>query len=241
MEIGAFVCIGDEVEIGARTIVQSHAVIEGAVRIGPDNFVGHGAIIGGAPQDLNFNASTRSGIEIGRGNVLREQVTINRGTAPDSLTTLGDQNFIMAGAHLGHNCAIGDKVIIANQCLLGGYVTVEDGAFLGGGCGFHQFTRVGRLAITQGISGFGKDLPPFVIGTGLNKVVGLNVIGLKRAGFSAEDRAEIKAAFRLLYESGLNVSQALEEARARSWREPAQTFFDFVAAAKRRGICGLRR
>ena len=241
VEIGAFACIGDEVEIGSRTVVQSHAVIEGFVRLGPDNFVGHGAIIGGAPQDLNFSAGTRSGIEIGRGNIIREQVTIHRGTVPDSFTKIGDENFLMAGAHLGHNCAIGNKVIIANNCLLGGYVTVEDGAFLGGGCGFHQFTRVGRLAITQGNSSFAKDLPPYLIGSGLNKVAGLNVVGLKRAGFGADDRAEIKAAFHLLYESGLNVSQALEEARTRNWRAPAQAFFDFVAAAKRRGICGLRR
>ncbi len=241
VEIGAFACIGDEVELGPRTVVQSHAVIEGLVRLGPDNFVGHGTIIGGAPQDLNFSAGTRSGIEIGRGNIIREQVTIHRGTASDSFTKIGDENFFMAGAHVGHNCAIGNKVIIANNCLLGGYVTVEDGAFLGGGCGLHQFTRVGRLAITQGNSSFAKDLPPYLIGSGLNKVVGLNVVGLKRAGFGADDRAEIKAAFRLLYESGLNVSQALEQARARNWREPAQAFFDFVAAAKRRGICGLRR
>ena len=241
VEIGAFACIGDEVEIGPRTVVQAHAVIEGLVRLGPDNFVGHGAIIGGAPQDLGFKAETRSGIEIGRGNIMREHVTIHRGTAADSFTKIGDENFLMAGAHLGHNCAIGNKVIIANNCLLGGYVTVEDGAFLGGGCVFHQFTRIGRLTITQGISGFGKDLPPFVVGAGVNKVVGLNVVGLKRAGFGGEGRAEIKAAFRLLYESGLNVSQALEQARERTWREPAQAFFDFVAAAKRRGICGLRR
>jgi UDP-N-acetylglucosamine acyltransferase len=241
VEIGACVCIEGEVEIGARTIVQSHAVIEGAVRIGEENLIGHGAIIGGAPQDLSFAPETKSGVTIGRGNTIREHVTIHRGTAPDSTTTIGDHNFLMVGAHLGHNCSIGYNVIIANNCLLGGYVTVEDGAFLGGGCVFHQFTRIGRLAITQGKSGFGKDLPPYVVGADVNKVVGLNVVGLRRAGLTTEDRAEIKAAFRLLYESGLNVSQALAEARSRSWRGPAQEFFDFVAKAKQRGICGMRR
>ncbi len=241
VEIGAFVCVGDQVEIGARTVVQSHAVLDGLVRLGADNFIGQGAIIGGAPQDLSFKPDTASGVTIGRGNIIREHVTIHRGTVENSLTTVGDENFLMTGAHLGHNCAIGNNVIIANNCLLGGYVTVEDDAFLGGGCVFHQFMRVGRLAITQGRSGFGKDLPPFAIGADVNKVVGLNVVGLKRAGFSMEDRAEIKAAFRLLYEGGLNVSQALERARERLWREPAQAFFDFVAAAKKRGICGFRR
>ena len=241
VEIGPYACIGGEVEIGARTIVQSHAVIEGAVRLGADNQIGHGAIIGGLPQDLGFKPGTRNAVEIGNGNIVREHVTIHRGTAAGSATRLGDNNFLMAGAHLGHNCAIGDKVIIANNCLLGGYVTVDDGAFLGGGCVFHQFMRVGRFAITQGTSGFGKDIPPYVAAAGINKVVGLNVVGLRRAGFNATDRAEIKAAFRLLYESGLNVSQALAQAREKTWRDPAQAFFDFVASAKRRGICGLRR
>jgi len=241
VEIGPYACIGGEVEIGARTIVQSHAVIEGAVRLGADNQIGHGAIIGGLPQDLGFKPGTHSAVEIGNGNIVREHVTIHRGTAAGSATRLGDNNFLMAGAHLGHNCAIGNRVIIANNCLLGGYVTVDDGAFLGGGCVFHQFMRVGRFAITQGTSGFGKDIPPYVAAAGINKVVGLNVVGVRRAGFNATDRAEIKAAFRLLYESGFNVSQALAQAREKTWRDPAQAFFDFVASAKRRGICGLRR
>ncbi len=241
VEIGPYACIGGEVEIGARTIVQSHVVLEGVVRLGAENQIGPGAIIGGPPQDLSFRLKTQSAVEIGDRNVIREHVTIHRGTAAGSATTLGHDNFLMAGAHLGHNCAVGNKVIIANNCLLGGYVSVEDGAFLGGGCVFHQFMRVGRLAITQGISGFGKDIPPFVVGAGVNRVIGLNIVGLRRAGFDAGERAEIKAAFQLLYESGLNVSQALAQARERTWRAPAQAFFDFVAGAKRRGICGLRR
>lgn len=241
VEIGPYACVGSEVEIGARSVVQAHVVLEGAVRLGTDNRIGPGAIIGGWPQDLSFKPATQSSVEIGNGNTIREHVTIHRGTAAGSATRIGDQNFLMAGAHLGHNCVIGSRVIIANNCLLGGYVTIEDGAFLGGACVFHQFMRVGRLAITQGISGFGKDVPPYVAAAGVNKVVGLNVVGLRRAGLEAEDQAEIKAAFRLLYESGLNVSQALAQAREQNWREPAQAFFDFVAAAKKRGICGLRR
>jgi len=241
VEVGPYAVIGGEVEIGARTVVQSHAVIEGAVHLGMDNRIGQGAIIGGFPQDLSFKAGTRSAVEIGDGNVIREHVTIHRGTAEGSVTRLGNNNFFMAGAHFGHNCEIGNNVVIANNCLLGGYVRVDDGAFLGGGCVFHQFMRVGRLVITQGISGFGKDIPPFCAAAGVNKVVGLNVVGLRRAGFDAADRAEIKAAFHLLYESGLNVSQALAQAGEKTWREPAQKFFDFVAAAKRRGICALRR
>jgi UDP-N-acetylglucosamine acyltransferase len=241
VEIGPYALIGAEVEIGPHTIVQSHVVIEGAVRLGAANEIGHGAIIGGTAQDLGFEKGTKSSVEIGDRNVIREYVTIHRGTAADSATRIGHDNFLMAGAHLGHNCTLGDSVIIANNCLLGGYVEVDDGAFLGGGCVFHQFVRVGRLAVTQGGSAFSKDIPPFVAAADVNKVVGLNVVGLRRAGFSADERTKIKAAFRLLYENGLNVSQALAQASAQSWGAAAQSFFDFVASAKRRGICGLRR
>jgi UDP-N-acetylglucosamine acyltransferase len=241
VEIGPYACIGGEVQIGARTVVQSHVVIEGSVRLGSDNQIGPGAVIGGLPQDLGFKRGTPSSVEIGDGNIIREHVTIHRGTAANSATHVGNGNFLMVGAHLGHNCVIGDEVMVANNCLLAGYVTVENGAFLGGACVFHQFMRVGTLAITQGGSGFGKDIPPYVVGAGVNQIVGLNVVGLRRAGFGPEERAEIKAAFHLLYESGLNVSQALARARERQWHQSAQVFFDFVATAQRRGLCGLRR
>ena len=241
VEIGPYAWIGAEVEIGARTIVQSHAVIEGTVRLGADNQVGHSAVIGGLPQDLNFKPGTRSGVEIGNGNIVREHVTIHRGTAEGSVTKVGDGNFLMAGSHLGHNCTVGSKVIIASHCLLGGYVTVEDGVFLGGGCVFHQFIRIGRLAIAQGLSAFGKDIPPFCLAAEHNLVFGLNVIGLRRAGFSAGERTELKRAFHLLYGSGLNVSQALAQADEQKWTASAQTFFRFVREAKRRGICAFAR
>lgn len=241
VEIGPYACIGSEVDIGARSIVQSHAIIEGAVRIGSENVIGHGTIIGGRPQDLSFRAETRSGVEIGTRNVIREHVTIHRGTAVNSVTRIGHDNFLMASAHLGHNCAIGNKVIIANNCLLGGYVIVEDGVFLGGGCVFHQFMRIGQLAITQGGSKFGKDIPPFCLAAERNRVFGLNMVGLRRAGFSAEERADLKRAFRLLYNSGLNVGQALEEAGTKGWSAPGQAFFDFVRQAQRRGICAFKK
>ena len=122
-------------------------------------------------------------MEIGNRNIIREHCTIHRGTAEDSATHLGDENFLMAGAHLGHNSHVGDGVIIANNCLLGGYVRIGDRAFLGGGTVFHQYTRVGRLVITQGNSGFGKDIPPFVVAAQRNVIVGLNTVGLRRAGF----------------------------------------------------------
>ncbi len=240
VEIGPFSVIGPQAVIGDKTIVQTHVVIEGNVAIGTANFIGHGAIIGAPPQDLAFSPERKTKIEIGDDNVIREYCTINRGSPEGSVTKIGDKNFLMAGAHVGHNCEIGNNVIIANNCLLAGHVRVGDGAFLGGGSTFHQHMHVGRLGMVQGSSAFGKDLPPFVIAAERNSVFGTNVIGLRRAGFSAQDRDEIKAAFKLLYLSGLNISQALEKAAATNFGAPAREFFDFVANAKKRGICPYR-
>jgi UDP-N-acetylglucosamine acyltransferase len=241
VEIGPFSTIGPEVVIGDNTIVQTHVVIEGQVTIGTGNFIGHGAVIGAPPQDLSFSPERKTRVEIGNENVIREYCTIHRGSAGGSATKIGDENFLMAAAHLGHNCAIGDNVIIANNCLLGGHVRVENGAFLGGGGVFHQHMRIGRLALTQGASGFSKDIPPFLIAAEINYVFGVNVIGLRRAGFSGQDRDEIKAAFKLVYLSGLNISQALEKAAMMKFGAPAREFLDFVANAKKRGICPLKR
>lgn len=237
VEIGPYAIVGPRVVIGTESVIGAHVVIEGEVELGPRNVIGHGALIGAPPQDLSFRPETRSSVRIGNDNVIRELCTIHRGAAEGSATTLGHGNFLMAGAHVGHNCAIGDKVIVANNCLLGGYVEIGDNAFLGGGCVFHQFIRVGRLAITQGGSGFGMDIPPFVIAAKVNRVMGLNVVGLRRAGFSAADCNEIKAAFKLIYQSGLNLTQALARAEERDWGSNASQFFDFIANARKRGIC----
>ena len=239
-EIGPYSVIGPLVTIGEKTSIESHTVIEGEVSIGSGNFVGHGAVIGAEPQDLSFSPERKTKVEIGDENVIREHCTIHRGTAEGSATQIGHRNFLMAGTHVGHNCIIGNGVIIANNCLLGGYVRVDDGAFLGGACIFHQHIRVGRLAIAQGGSGFGKDIPPFVIAAKRNYVFGVNMIGLRRAGFSGKDRNEIKGAFKLLYTSGLNVAQAIEKAATMNLGPAAREFFDFVASAKQRGICPLK-
>lgn len=240
--IGPHAIIGDETSIGDNTHIGANVVIDGEVSIGRDNRIGHGVLIGGFPQDLSFSPGTRSRVEIGDRNVIREYSTIHRGTKEGSATTIGDDNFLMAGAHVGHNCVLGNRVIVANNVLLGGYVTVADQAFLGGGTVFHQFMRVGRLVIAQGASGFSKDLPPFTIAAEHNLIFGLNVIGLRRAGFSPAQRDEIKRAFKLLYASGLNTRQALGKSREMEWTEVGREFFDFVEeASKTRGICPYRR
>jgi UDP-N-acetylglucosamine acyltransferase len=241
VEIGPFSIIGPDVTIGDNTIVQSHVVIEAEIAIGRGDFIGHGAIIGAPPQDVSFSLKRKTKVEIGDDNIIREYCTIHRGSPDGSATKIGDKNFLMAGAHIGHNCIIGNNVVIANNCLLAGHVRVDDGAFLGGGSTFHQFMHVGRLVMVQGSSAFGKDLPPFVIAAERNAVFGLNIVGLRRAGLSANDRNEIKEAFKLVYLSGLNTSQALDKAAKMTFGTPAREFLDFVANAKKRGICPLKR
>ena len=241
VEIGPFSVVGPQAMIGNKSIVHTHVVIEGNVVIGTGNFIGQGAIIGTPPQDLSFSPERKTKVEIGNDNVIREYCTIHRGSPDGSVTKIGDKNFLMAGAHLGHNCEIGNNVVIANNCLLAGHVRVDDAAFLGGGSTFHQHMHVGRLVMVQGSSAFGKDLPPFVIAAERNSVFGVNMIGLRRAGFSAQDRDEIRTAFKLVYLSGLNISQALEKAATMKFSAPAREFLDFVANAKKRGVCPYKK
>ena len=237
--VGPFSIIGPEVEIGSGCTIGAHVILEHRVVIGEGTKVGHGTILGGNPQALGFDQSRRdTGVRIGRNNTIREHVTINRATAENGDTVVGDGNFLMTGCHLAHDCRIGNGVILANTVLMAGHVEVDDGAFLGGGSVFHQFIRIGRLAMVRGGCRVSKDIPPFCVCAGTNLAMGLNSIGLRRAGLSAEARMQLKRAFRLLYLSDLNVSQALEAASAEQWRPEATLFFDFVRGAKKKGICG---
>lgn len=235
--IGPYAVIEGAAKIGDGCEIQAHAVIGADVEMGRDNLIGYSAVIGGDPQDFAFQPQVRSAVRIGDGNKIREYCTIHRGTTANSVTAVGHGCFLMAGAHLAHNVSLGDHVIIANNALLGGHVQVAERVFIGGGCVFHQHIRVGRLAICQGGSAFSKDIPPFTTAAERNGIAGLNVVGLRRAGLTAATRAEIKEAFALLYRRGLNTTQALAAAKGQSWGAEAQSFFDFVAAAKKRGVC----
>lgn len=241
VRIGPYAVVEGPAEIGENCVLEAHATLTGAVRLGRGVRVGHGAVVGGWPQDSAFDPATASGVEVGDGTQVREHCTIHRGTKPGTVTRLGARCLLMAGAHLGHNAQVGDDVVLANHVLLGGYVEIADRVFLGGGSVFHQFVRVGKGAMVQGLSAFSKDVPPFTLAADKNFVVGLNVVGLRRGGFSPAERAEIKEAFKLLYASGRNVSQALEAAAAREWGASAAEFFAFAAAAKKRGLCAFRR
>jgi UDP-N-acetylglucosamine acyltransferase len=239
VEIGAFVCIEGPAEIGAGCVLLPHAILTGRVRLGTDNRIGYGAVIGSPSQHLSHSHDHPGEVVIGNSNTIRELCTIHRSTVEGEATRVGDHNYLMAGAHLGHDAVVGNHVIIANNALVGGHVEVADRVFIGGGSVFHQHIRVGRLAIVQGASAFSKDIPPFTMAAERNTVAGLNTVGLRRAGFDARQRQEIKNAFKLLYKSGLNTAQALVSASELDWGPEAREFFEFVQAAKKRGICDL--
>jgi UDP-N-acetylglucosamine acyltransferase len=238
-DIGPYVCIEGPAEIASGCVLLPHAILTGQVRIGADTRIGYGAVIGAPSQHLSFPPDHPGQVIIGHSNTIRELCTIHRSTVEGGATRVGDHNYLMAGAHLGHDVQLGHHITIANNALLGGHVQIADRVFIGGGSVFHQHIRVGRLAITQGSSGFSKDIPPFTIAAGINMVAGLNSIGLRRAGLSPALRLEIKNAFKLLYKSGLNTTQALLAAQDLDWGPDATEFFDFVRAAKKRGICDL--
>ena len=238
VEVGPYSIISAQCEIGAGCVVGAHVILEHRVVLGEGNKIGHGTILGANAQDLGFDtARADTGVRIGKNNTIREYVTIHRATKENGDTLVGDGNFLMTGFHMGHDSVVGNGVIAANNVLLAGHVRVQNHAFLGGGTVFHQFMEVGSLAMVRGGCRFSKDIPPFLVATGENHVAGINSIGLRRAGFSAEARKDIKRAFCLLYQSRLNVSQALEASEKETWGAEAKLFFDFVRDAKKRGIC----
>lgn len=237
VRVGPYAVIEGPAVIGDGCVIQAHAVITGWVRMGAGNTIGYGAIVGADPQDYAFNPATESWVILGDNNRIREYVTLHRGTGEGTETRVGSHCFLMTGVHVGHNAQVADRVVIANNVLLAGHVHVDTGVFLGGGSVFHQFVHIGRQAIVQGNAAMSKNVPPFVIAALINGVVGINVVGLRRSGMDAAARKEVKDAFKLLYKSGLNTSQALAIAKEREWTEPGRTFFDFVAGVGKRGIC----
>jgi len=172
--------------------------------------------------------------------VFREHVTIHRSTDPAEATVIGSHNLLMAHCHVGHNVRVGENVIIANGALLGGYVSVDDRVFISGNCLVHQFVRVGTLALMQGGSAISKDLPPYTIARGDNRICGLNVIGLRRAGFTTEQRRELKRLYHLLFRSPKHLSHAVAEAEKETWDDAGRHLITFLRESKR-GVCQALR
>ena len=239
VHVGPYCVIDEGVELGPHCVLGPHVYITGLTKIGTHNHFHAGSVIGGAPQDLKYKGEPTA-LRIGDHNVFRENVTVNRSTQPGGETVVGSHNFLMTYAHIGHNSTIGDGVIIANCTALAGHVTVNDGAFISANCGVHQFVRIGQLSIAQGCSAIAQDLPPFTMMYGINELCGLNIVGLRRAGFSAADRLELKRLYHALFRSGQNMRLALAEARARFTSAPAQAMLDFIATSKR-GVCTVVR
>lgn len=208
--IGPHVILEDSVKLGSRNTLRAGAYVCSGTTLGNENDIHMRAIIGHIPQDTAFKNEPTS-TKIGDRNIIREFATIHRGTKPGSSTVVGDDNFLMAYCHIAHNCELGNHIIMVNQASLTGYCLVEDGAFLSGMTGFHQFTRIGTLAMVSALSACNKDIPPYMtVGGRPGVVVGINTVGLRRSGMGVETREEIKQAYKLLYRSGLNVGQALE-------------------------------
>jgi UDP-N-acetylglucosamine acyltransferase len=212
VEIGAFAIVGEGCSIGDGCIISPRATLDRNVRIGPLAKVGVGTILGGPPQDLKF-AGEETTVEIGEGTVVREYVTINRGTAHSFKTTVGRNCLLMSYVHIAHDCVIGNNVILSNVVQLAGHVTIEDRAIISGLCAVHQFARIGRHSFIGGCSRVSKDIPPFLKAVGNPvKLYGLNTIGLQRSGMAESTIRELKRAYRLLFRSDLNVTQAIERA-----------------------------
>ena len=235
VRIGAFAVIDADVELGADCVIGPHVYLTGTTRIGSGNQFHAGCVIGDAPQDLKYKAE-QTHVKIGDNNVFREHVTVHRSNKPGEETVIGSHNFLMANCHVGHNCQLGDHIIIGNGALLAGHAVVQDRAFISGNCLVHQFCRVGTLVLMQGGSGISQDLPPFTVAQRGNEICGLNVIGLRRAGYTAEQRLELKRLYHALFRSGKNLSVAIKEAKKTFTSPAAKILLDFVAGAKR-GVC----
>ncbi|HVD06203.1 MAG TPA: acyl-ACP--UDP-N-acetylglucosamine O-acyltransferase [Gemmatimonadaceae bacterium] len=214
VSIGAFAIVGDNCALGDGCVVSARASLERNVTLGAWVKVGSGSILGGDPQDLKFKGEPTV-VEIGDGTTIREYATINRGTSQSFRTTVGRNCLIMSYVHLGHDCHISDGVILSNGVQLAGHVTIEEKATISGLVAVHQFTRIGRFSFVGGMSRVSKDVPPFIKAVGNPiKLYGLNSVGLQRHNFPDEVIRELKRAYRLFFRSELNVSQALERARA---------------------------
>ena len=236
--IGAGVIIEGNVRIASGVNLMPNVYVYEGTDIGPDTEIHIGAVIGGPPQDHEFKCG-RSYTKIGKKNIIREYVTIHRGTEEESSTIIGDNNFIMVQAHIGHNCIISNNVIIANGALLAGRVHVDECAFISGNVVFHQFCRVGAYSMIGGFTGVNKDVPPYMLVRGPSAIRGVNLVGLRRGGFSREIIREIKDAYKTLYLSGKTQKEALSIIKSSSSSKEVSNFVSFIENSKR-GICVVR-
>lgn len=232
--IGPFCMIEGDVAIGDRCSLASHVVVKNGVTLGCDNTVCEGVVLGGRPQHLQATGAAGR-LEIGEANTLREFVTVHLGLAPEKKTVIGNNNLLMIHSHIGHDCALGNNIIVANNVMLAGHVTIHDRAYLSGAVGVHQFCRIGRMAMVGGQAHISQDVPPFVTIDGFTShVVGLNVVGLRRSGFNSSQITALKQVYRTVFRRGLSFDEILSELRTQFIdNDAAQQFAAFIAESKR--------
>ncbi len=238
--IGEYCVIEEDVTIGRDCRLEPYVYIKRWTTLGDQNEISAGTVLGTDPLDKTFTGE-RSFLVIGDANRIREHYTISRGTEPDSITRIGNGNYIMTSGHIAHNCVIGDNVVIASCALIAGYVEVEDEAFISGGVVVHQFSKIGRLAMIGGNTRVNRDAPPFFRYSDFDIAPsGLNLVGLRRAGLPKDELVALKAAYRLLYRSGLKLADALTRIEAEVCTGSTRHLVEFIRKSKR-GICRKKR
>jgi UDP-N-acetylglucosamine acyltransferase len=234
--VGEYCVIESGVTIGARCLLEPYVYVKRWTTMGDDNEISAGTALGTDPLDKAFTGE-RSYLRIGSRNKIREHYTISRGTKPESETRIGNGNYIMTSGHIAHNCIIGDETVIASCALVAGYVEVESQAFISGGVVVHQYSKIGRLAMIGGNTRVNRDVPPFLLCSGFDvKAKGLNLVGLRRAGFTLEQVRAFKSAYRLLYRSGLKLDDALARIDTEIAIPEVRHFTGFIRKSER-GIC----
>ena len=232
-QVGPYTVIEGNVTVAEGCVIESGVRLYAGTRLGRHNRVHHGAVIGALPQDLGFDPATPTTCEIGDHNTFREYVSVHRG-CKEGETRIGDHNYFMAHAHVAHDCRLGDHNVFANNATLAGHVRVDHHAFLSGHTAIHQFCRIGAYVMVAGVSGVPQDVPPYVTVDGHRaEIVGLNVVGLRRGGFGQAQRSAIKAAYKLLYRSGLKQEIAIEQLREADPGPEVLAIIEFVQGSMR--------
>jgi UDP-N-acetylglucosamine acyltransferase len=243
VSVGPYVVIDGPVKIGSGTIIKASAVITGNTTIGERCQIFPHAVIGEAGQDKHYQGED-SRVVIGDDCILREGVTVHRATGEGAETTIGDRCFLMSNAHVGHNCVVGNDAILISGCLLGGHASIGERTVISGNTAIHQFVRIGTLAMLGGVAPVVQDVPPFTLTDHEGHVAGINLVGLKRAGYTSEQRGEIKEAYRLLYRENLPLAQVVAMLRQNDFSETLQPLIEFLNGSNRgitKGSLRLRR
>ncbi|MET0291482.1 MAG: acyl-ACP--UDP-N-acetylglucosamine O-acyltransferase [Steroidobacteraceae bacterium] len=235
VQVGAFAVIGDDVKIGPRTVIAPHAVVNGPTRLGADNKVFQFASLGDAPQDKKYGGEPTELI-VGDRNTFREYVTVNRGTVTgNGVTRVGNDNLILAYSHVGHDCILGDSIVLSNMVMLAGHVEIGDWVTMSGYAGAHQFVKIGAYAFIGNMTAVLRDVPPYVLAAGQPaEPRSINSVGLQRRGFTTEQIRNVKNAYRILYRSDLKLEEAMEKLKPLAEQQPElRIFVDFIGTATR--------